>query len=196
MRKRLPLILSACALVVALLGTTPLGHAAGRAIHSVPPFAKTASYAKFAGNASKLNGRKSTLSGAPGTIPVVGANGKLSASLGAVGPKGDPGPKGNQGAAGPAGPAGPAGISGIQTLYAESASNSTDFKIFGLACPVGKILLGGGARVGPSPAGLALNGSYPTGNPAANGWYVTASEITPTTSDWYIDIGIICANAS
>jgi hypothetical protein len=64
MQNRLPVVLSTTALLVAVFGATPLGHAASRAIHAVPPFAKTASFAKFAGNASKLNGRKSTLSGA------------------------------------------------------------------------------------------------------------------------------------
>ena len=132
MRSRLPLVLSACALLVALLGATPLGHAADRAIHAVPPFAKTASFAKFAGNASKLNGRKSTLKGAPGTIPVIGANGKLPASIGAVGPKGDPGDKGPKG---DTGAAGPSGVSGLETVYATSPSNSNDFKTFSVACP-------------------------------------------------------------
>lgn len=192
MRKRLPLVLSACALLVALLGATPLGHAAGQAIHAVPPFAKTASFAKFAGNASKLNGRRSTLSGAPGTIPVIGASGKLPASIGAVGPKGDQGP---QGPKGDQGAAGAPGVSGLQTVYATSPSNSTDSKNFGVACPPGKVLLGGGARVGPTSVGLALTGSYPTGGPPATGLYTTAYEVTPTASDWYIDAAVICANA-
>jgi hypothetical protein len=111
MQNRLPVVLSMTALLVAVFGATPLGHAASRAIHAVPPFAKTASFAKFAGNASKLNGRKSTLSGAPGTIPVVGRNGKLPASIGTVGPQGPQGPAGPRG---PAGPTGPAGASGAE----------------------------------------------------------------------------------
>jgi hypothetical protein len=109
MQNRLPVVLSMTALLVAVFGATPLGHAASRAIHAVPPFAKTASFAKFAGNASKLNGRKSTLSGAPGTIPVVGRNGKLPASIGTVGPQGPQGPAGPRGTAGPTGPAGASG---------------------------------------------------------------------------------------
>jgi hypothetical protein len=84
MFQRAPFILSATALVVAVLGATPLGHAAGELVTAVPPFAKTAGYAKFAGSSTKLNGHKSALSGAPGTIPVVGPDGKLPASIGAV----------------------------------------------------------------------------------------------------------------
>ena len=57
MRQRLPLVLSASALLVAVFGATPVGHAAGRVIHAVPPFAKRAGFAKFAGTAHE---RKST----------------------------------------------------------------------------------------------------------------------------------------
>lgn len=100
MRNRLPIVISACALLVAVLGATPLGHAAGKAIQAIPPFAKTAGYAKISGNSALLNGRKSTLVGTPGTIPVVGKDGKLPASIGAVGPQGPAGPKGDQGSSG------------------------------------------------------------------------------------------------
>jgi len=120
MRQRAPVVLSTAALLVAVLGTTPLGRAAGeRLTAAIPPFAKTSGFAKIAGNASKLNGRRSTLSGAPGTIPVVGKDGKLAQAIGAVGPqgaRGPEGPRGPQGAAGSAGgssgdgaPKGPAG---------------------------------------------------------------------------------------
>jgi hypothetical protein len=103
---RAPIVLSTAALVVAVLGTTPLGHAAGERLTAVVPFAKTSGFAKIAGNSARLNGRRSALSGAPGTIPVVGKDGKLPAVLGAVGPRGP------QGERGPQGPAGPAGGSG------------------------------------------------------------------------------------
>lgn len=98
MRHRMPIVLSTAALIVAVLGVTPLGNAA---IHAVVPFAKQA------GNAAKLNGHRSSLNGAPKTIPVVGANGKLPASLGAVGPQGPAGPKGDKGPKGDTGPIGP-----------------------------------------------------------------------------------------
>ncbi|HKP18500.1 MAG TPA: hypothetical protein VJT84_08475 [Gaiellaceae bacterium] len=97
MHQRAPIVLSSAALAVAVLGATPLGQAAGENLRAVVPFAKTA------GNAQKLNGHRAALSGAPGTIPVIGRNGKLPARIGAVGPKGPAGPPG------PAGPGGPAG---------------------------------------------------------------------------------------
>src|ERR1044071_707666 len=120
MRKRLPLVLSTCALLVAVFGATPLGHAAGQKLAAaVPPFAKTAGYAKLAGNSAQLNGRKSTLKGAPGTIPVVGTDGKLPAAIGAVGPEGPQGPrgpKGDTGAKGNPGAAGEPGTSGNEIV--------------------------------------------------------------------------------
>jgi hypothetical protein len=69
MRQRVPLVISLLALLVALLGTTPLGRAAGNAVAAAgSPFAKTAGYAKVAGDPGKLNGHKCALGGAPGTF--------------------------------------------------------------------------------------------------------------------------------
>jgi hypothetical protein len=108
MRQRAPIVLSITALVVAVLGATPLGQAAASRLAAVvPPFARTAGFARLSGNSNKLNNHKSTLRGLPGTIPVVGANGKLPASIGAVGPQGPAGPAGAAGAKGDRGPAGP-----------------------------------------------------------------------------------------
>src|SRR4030095_17145865 len=103
MKKRLPLILSMTALVVSVLGTTPLGHAAGSAVSAVVPLSKTANWAK---NAGKLNGHSSSRVPRVGQIPVVGANGKLPATLGAVGPAGPGGPQGEGGAEGDTGAGG------------------------------------------------------------------------------------------
>jgi hypothetical protein len=105
MPQRAPIVLSITALVVAVLGATPLGQAtATKLAAKFPPFAKTAGFAKLSGNSNKLNNHKSTLRGLPGTIPVVGANGKLPASIGAVGPQGPAGAAGAKGDRGPAGP--------------------------------------------------------------------------------------------
>lgn len=109
MRGRLPLVLSTTALLVAIFGATPLGHAAGRVVHAVPPFATRAGFAKFAGtadNAKRLSGHKASAAPKAGDIPVLGANGKLPASIGAVGPAGPQGPSGPAGARGPKGEAG------------------------------------------------------------------------------------------
>ncbi|HZO63241.1 MAG TPA: hypothetical protein VFB35_09720, partial [Gaiellaceae bacterium] len=123
MKQRMPLVLSATAVVVALLGVTPLGQAAGQAIEAaVPPFAKTSGFAKFAGDSSKLNGHSSSRSGRAGTIPVVGKDGKLPASIGAVGPQGPKGDKGDRGPAGGAGAEGDPGPPGLAGVHMVSVS--------------------------------------------------------------------------
>src|SRR5262249_33592627 len=132
---RVSLCLSATALVVAVFGSTPLGQAATRAVQKVaPPYAKTAGYAKIAGNAALLNGHKAAASGAPGTVVVVGAAGKLPASIGAVGPTG---------------PAGPTGISGYEVVKKvdDLSDGSSGLGSSGATCPSGKKLLGGGASI-------------------------------------------------
>jgi hypothetical protein len=175
LRRHAPLLLSATALVVAVLGTTPLGQAAGSRLAAIPPFSKTAGYAKFAGDSTRLNGRRSSLAGAPGTIPVVGASGKLPASIGVVGaqgstgpkgdrgPKGDKGDKGSTGAAGAAGPAGPPGISGYQLVTGTNGTTGPLFHGETATCPAGKKVLGGGGFVnGVNGAGPWLVASAPT----------------------------------
>jgi hypothetical protein len=96
-KQRLPLVISATALVVALFGSTPLGHAV---VSAVPPFAKKAGYAKTAGNALAVNGIKAAKAPTPGFLVPLGADGKFPASIGQggpAGPKGDTGPKGPKG---------------------------------------------------------------------------------------------------
>ena len=95
--KHLPLALSAAALLVAVLGSTAVGPAAADLAANIVPFARVAGRANVADNAKRLNGRRSSPSGLANTIPVVGADGKLPASLGAVGPQGPKGDKGTKG---------------------------------------------------------------------------------------------------
>lgn len=138
MKKRLPLILSMTALVVSILGTTPLGHAAGSAVSAVVPLAKTANWAK---NAGKLNGHTSSRVPRVGQIPVVGTNGKLPATLGAVGPPGPAGPKGDAGAKGDPGAA---GVAGYQRVQQQQETPRTGERAYTVPCPGGKSVLGGG----------------------------------------------------
>ena len=130
MKSRLPLALSAAALLVALLGATPLGQAARSTVAKVVPRAKTADFAK---NAGKLNGHKSSTNPGAGQIPVVGKTGKLPATLGAVGPAGPPGPQG------------PAGLAGYQRIQQQvSLPTGGQTKTYQVQCPGGKSVLGGG----------------------------------------------------
>jgi hypothetical protein len=115
---RLSIIFCAFAMVVACLGVTPLGQAAARVV--------AVSYAKVAGtanNAAKLNGHRSSTAPRAGQIPVLNAQGKLPASIGAVGAqgapgaKGDPGPQGDPGPKGDLGPKGDTGDPGPSEAY-------------------------------------------------------------------------------
>jgi hypothetical protein len=104
LRNRLPIVLSATALVVAVFGITPLGHATSTIVQT-----------HFAKNANFLRGKAPSVAAKPNTI--VQRNGKgqivgIPASRGRQGAAGPPGPTGPQGPAGPAGPGGATGAKG------------------------------------------------------------------------------------
>jgi hypothetical protein len=150
MKDRLPLVLSATALLVALLGSTPLGQAARSTIAQVVPRAKSADYAV---NAGKLNGHRSATKPKAGQIPVLGANGKLPASIGAVGPAGP---------AGAAGAQGPPGATGYQQVARQFAVTGTNAEV-SIDCPSGKSVLAGGYQIRPEDGNsLRVYESRPT----------------------------------
>jgi hypothetical protein len=103
-RQRLPVVLSAAALLVAVLGATPNGFAAFKGVVKVALFAK---------NAGKVGGIAASKKPKPGKLLPLGKNGKFPAS---VLPVPSLGPAGPEGARGPAGPAGPQGAQGLQGL--------------------------------------------------------------------------------
>jgi hypothetical protein len=71
-RQRLPIALSAAALVVAVLGSTPLGEAARSTVGKVVPFAK---------NAGAVNGIKASKRPTAGRLLPLGPEGTLPASV-------------------------------------------------------------------------------------------------------------------
>jgi hypothetical protein len=79
------------ALVVALLGATPLGEAARNAV----PFAL------FARNAAKVNNIKASRKPTANQLLPLGANGKFPSSVVSEGPRGPQGPQGPEGPQGP-----------------------------------------------------------------------------------------------
>jgi hypothetical protein len=162
---RLPIVLAATALAVAVFGSTPVGHAVGSAV----PFATHAKTADRASNAGAVNGIKASKSPRAGWLVPLGKDGKFPASVGVSGLAGTQGPKGErgeQGAPGPAGPKGaigakgatgpagtpgppgprgPSGISGLEyrTSPGTDVPKGTRHSAT-VACPTGKKALGGG----------------------------------------------------
>jgi hypothetical protein len=104
--QKLPIVLSATALVVAVLGVTPLGEAAYNAV-------------SFARNSGAVNGIKASRTPKPGRLIPLGANGKFPESVIGTGPQG---PAGQQGPAGPA----------ASNLYAVVNPNGTVYKSKGM----------------------------------------------------------------
>lgn len=178
--RKLPLVLSAVALVVALLGSTSIGTAALRLV--VPRASVgTLQLKNNAVTSTKVkNFSLRAVDFKPGQLP-----------KGAQGPAGTPGPAGP---AGPAGPQGPAGATGLQRVYVTGASNSTATKTADAACPSGKTAIGGGATIVPvNTAGVAITESYLSSNTT---WTSAAREINATGATWSINAVVICATIS
>jgi hypothetical protein len=188
--QRLPLVLSATALVVALLGATPLGHAAGAAAAKVVPFAKRSGYAA---NAGAVDGISAARTPRAGLLVPLGPDGKLPASVAPAGPQGLPGPVGPPG---PQGAQGDPGLSGVQFVYGLSPGNGADVAEASATCPPGKQLIGGGMIPNQHlPDGyVAVTESGPVEH--ANAWVAKAMEVKPYAGVWTIEAWAICANVA
>ena len=173
MRNRWPIVLSITALLVAVLGSTPVGEAALNALprNSVGPI--------------QLKNDAIT------SVKV--RNGSLLAADFRAGqiPQGPQGPAGPTGPAGPAGPQGAAGATGLQTVFTTSAVDSTATRTLAAACPSGKVALGGGVYATPvNTPGVAITTSY-LANPTT--WTASAREVVATADDWGLNVVVICA---
>ncbi len=104
-------------------------------------------------------------------------------------------PAGPTGPAGPAGPAGPPGLSAVERVEATSVLNSTPVRTAAVACPAGKRLIGGGARLNPTPppVQVALQQSFPDND---NIFRAHAREIVGTGASWSLTAFAVCAAAS
>ena len=189
--KHLSLALSATALLVAILGGTAVGPAAAELAANVVPFAKVAGKANVADNAKRLNGRRSSPAGLPGTIPVVGADGKLPASLGAVGPQGPKGDKGSKGDKGDKGPKGDPGMSGYQVARGSSALDASKRKFSRASCPAGTRVVGGGYEI-KYVGSFTVIDSFPDGNT----WLVIADNTSSSAFNWALLSYAICVTVA
>jgi hypothetical protein len=113
MRDRVPLVLAALALLVALLGAASVVGAAG-------PISARSLFAKDAGTVDHIRASRTPKAG---QLLPLGSNAKFPASVipvvtGGTGATGAAGPAGPAGAQGPAGPQGPKGDPGAARAYA------------------------------------------------------------------------------
>jgi hypothetical protein len=111
-------------------------------------------------------------------------------------PAGAQGQQGPQGPQGEKGPQGAPGLAGREIVTASSVTSSSATKYLLLACPAGKVALGGGGQV-VYPAGnwagsqVALSSSLPNGT----GWIVRALEAGPVAAPgtWQLEGYVVCA---
>jgi hypothetical protein len=175
MSNRLQPGLSVVTLVIAVLGWTPVGQAAGAAVANVVPFAKVAGFAK---NAGALNGHSASRKPRAGQIPVLNASGKLPASIGAVGP------------AGATGAAGAPGVAGYQ-LVTKSVNVSEKGADGTISCPGGKSVLAGGYNLGSANDNLIVFDSHAS---SASDWKVRLRNTTGNPGA--VTLFAVCATVS
>lgn len=181
-RRRLPLAVSAIALLVVVLAATPVGDAAKRLVPP-PGSVGTAQLKKGAVTAAKVK---------LGSLLAADLEpGQAGGSHGSAGPKGAPGQQGQrgergaQGPAGPKGPAGPPGLAGLEGLPGvngaaghsgwqlvsspELLSSTTLYysAAWEVICPAGEHVLGGGVSA-PSTTGWVVDWDGP--NTSGTGW--------------------------
>ena len=185
MGNRLPMIFSIAALLVAVLGITPLGQAAYDAV--VPRNSVgTLQLKRNAVTSSKL---------APNTVR---AGQVVNSSLlvedfkpGQIpqGPKGDKGDKGDKG------PTGPVGISGYEVVVLTGTVAANSSKTLQPRCPAGKKVLGGAATVqGSGFSGVFFNTVVSSIQGPFDTYVVLAANTNTTSRD--LTTRAICAKVA
>ena len=180
-----PTILAATALAVAALGSTPLGHAAGKLI--LP----TNSVGTKQLQKSSVTGLKVK----DGTLTVADfAAGQLQpgpqgpkGDAGAPGAQGQKGDKGDPGIAGPKGDTGAAGVSGYEVVVGKTVFLPVNGGGATADCPAGKKAIAGGfSGVGAQPLVSVAKAD-------GSGWIVYA---VPTSVSAQLAAQAICASVS
>lgn len=119
--------------------------------------------------------------------------------VGPIGPAGPQGPVGPQGPPGPAGPSGPPGFSGYQVVRTDFVVPAGGFLRNSSLCPVGKVVLGGGAQVvgaGTANFHTVIQESAPgtIGAPPGQSLWLVAIQNNDTVART-IGIFAVCANS-
>ena len=176
MSSRLALALSASALVVAVLGSTPLGHALVSNVprNSVGPLQlkrNAVTARKLSPNAVRtghvLDGSLLAADFKAGQIP--------------AGPKGD---KGDSGAA---------GVAERQVVSTSTASDSSSPKSIQATCPAGKQAIAGGGRIDSAAGGRVISSTRPQGS---NAWFSQAYEVVSNPGSWTLTTYVVCAKVT
>ncbi len=195
MRKtKLNTIIAVTALVVAVFGSTPLGHAAGRFVLPKASVGAGQLKANAVSGAKVKDGSLTAADFKGGGLPA-----------GPQGPKGDPGAPGPPGATGPQGEQGIAGAQGEKGEKGEKGdpggfvgyelvSTSTSLAAGGFAhgittCPTGKKVVGGGYSTGVQ---VTTTQSFPSNNQTA--WDVFAHNTEEVAKQF--TVWAICANVA
>ena len=158
MKRRLPIVLSMTALVVAIAGITPLGEAASDAIP------------RFARNADRVDGLHASRTPKAGRLLALNSSKKFPASVLPT-----------------------FALSDLEVVSNATATDSSTPKIVFVHCPVGKLVVGGGARVTGSGANNVRVNEFFTTPPSRNVWTVQAFESPGTGSSWQLTGSAICA---
>jgi hypothetical protein len=191
LKTKLNTIIAVTALVIAVFGATPLGHAAGRFV--LPKASVGAGQLK----ANAVTGSK-VKDGSLGAADF--KTGALPA--GAQGPKGDagqPGPQGEQGLPGQSGPkgdrgdTGAPGVSGYEELTGHTATGIAPGQVgeVVVTCPAGKKAFGG-ELTGSSGEYFAPDAFEAMAGGA--GWYVEAKNVGAVSGQ--LTVAVICAAVS
>jgi hypothetical protein len=153
-----PTILAATALAVALFGSTPLGHAAGKLILPASSVGAKQLQKNSVTGPKVKDGSLTAADFAAGQLPA-----------GPQGPKGDLGEQGAKGDPGQTGPAGAPGLSGLEIVTGKTVAASGNGTIAVADCPGGKKAIAGGF------SGLGVDVIASGVRPGGYGWIVAAN---------------------
>src|SRR5829696_7465913 len=169
---RLPLILSVIALVVALLGATPLGEAAGPVAAKVVPFAKRAGYAT---NSGAVNGIRANRTPTAGRLVPLDAKGKLPEA---------------------AIPARAPAFARLEYVYGLGDADANGTAVARATCPEGKKLIGGGyvPNIHLPEGYVAMTASGPSVDKST--WIAKAMEVKRYDAVWEIEAWAVCATVT
>ena len=168
MKAKLPLILSLVAVVVAVLGATPVGHAAKALVVPASSVGTVQLKANAVVSAKVKNGSLLAADFKRGQLPA--------------------GPTGPAGAPGAAGAAGAPGVSGLEVVTASTVNNNVPgTKSVTVSCPAGKKAIAGGGEIQSSPA-YHLYVSKPLAD--LSGW--TASGSSDSAGFWGVVVYAVC----